>query len=88
MYLRIIFLKQFFNLVVLLVFEIFRECYIDDNIVDASKMQKPKKDSESSTREELEEEKQRLREVCDSYYRSVGVDECKRHKLYLRMQFS
>lgn len=88
MYLRLIFLKQFFNLVVLLVFEIFRECYIDDHIVDASKMQKPKKDSESSTREELEEEKQRLREVCDSYYRSVAMDECKRHNLYLRMQFS
>lgn len=30
---------------------------------DASKPQRPKKDSESSTREELEEEKQRLREV-------------------------
>lgn len=88
MYLRLIFLKQFFSLVVLLVFEIFREFYIDDHIVDASKMQKPKKDSESSTREELEEEKQRLREVCDSYYRSVAMDECKRHNSYLRMQFS
>lgn len=30
---------------------------------DASKPQRPKKDSESSTREELEEEKKRLREV-------------------------
>lgn len=34
--------------------------------IDASKMQKPKKDSESSTREELEEEKQRLREEYDA----------------------
>lgn len=60
--------------------------YID--IVDASKIQKPKKDSESSTREELEEEKQRLREVCDTYCRSFGMDKCKRHNIYLRMQFS
>ncbi|XP_078333667.1 osmotic avoidance abnormal protein 3-like isoform X3 [Crassostrea virginica] len=34
--------------------------------VDASKPQRPKKDSESSTREELEEEKKRLREEYDS----------------------
>lgn len=87
MYLRFIFLKRFFYLVVLFVFEIFRECYIDDYIVDVFKMQKFKKDFELLIREEFEEEKQRLREVCDLYYRFVGVDECKRYNLYLRMQF-
>ena len=54
---------------------------------DASKPQRPKKDSESSTREELEEEKKRLREVSQQlmYMYNKGTDKESQFRIKLEV---